>query len=81
MEFSHPLARGAKVWIARSHDGSELPMLVIVTTVELDPWKASDIIKISLSVFRAAQEYLADLTLASGFILVNRFRSWSSHRT
>jgi hypothetical protein len=35
--FSHPLARSAKVFAANSHDGAEQRILVIVTTVQLDP--------------------------------------------
>jgi len=37
MAFSHPLARGAKVWTAKTHDGNEQRVLVIVTTIPLDP--------------------------------------------
>ena len=32
--FSHPLARGAKVWSATMEDGTERRILVIVTTIE-----------------------------------------------
>jgi hypothetical protein len=35
--FIHPLARAARVWHAEGHDGSEQRILVIVTTMELDP--------------------------------------------
>ena len=37
MAFSHPLARGAKVWTAKAHDGGEQRVLVIVTTIPLEP--------------------------------------------
>ena len=37
MTFSHPLARSTKVFVAHSHHGMEQQILVIVTTVELDP--------------------------------------------
>jgi hypothetical protein len=36
MTFSHPLARGASVFIAKNNDGSESRVLAIVTTLELD---------------------------------------------
>jgi hypothetical protein len=35
--FSHPLARSAKVWSATMEDGVERRILVIVTMTELDP--------------------------------------------
>jgi hypothetical protein len=35
--FSHQLARRAKVWSATTEDGVERRILVIVTTIELDP--------------------------------------------
>ena len=78
MAFSHPLARGAKVWAARSSDGKEQPMLVVVTTIPLDPrskrFKKSLVEKLS----RAAQDYLAGSSEAAGFILVNRLRDWDA---
>ena len=37
MIFSHPLARRASVFTAKNSDGSEYGVLVIVTTLELDP--------------------------------------------
>ena len=56
-------------------------MLIIVTTIELDPvskrYKKNLVERLS----HAAQEYLADSAMASGFVLVNRFRNWSGHRT
>jgi hypothetical protein len=37
MTFSHPLARSASVFTARSNDGGEYRVLAIVTPLELDP--------------------------------------------
>ena len=37
MAFSHPLARASKVWTAKTHDGAEQRVLVIVTTIPLEP--------------------------------------------
>ena len=60
MAFSHPLARGAKVWTAKAHDGGEQRVLVVVTTIPLDPgekgYKKSLVERLS----RAAGDYLAD---------------------
>ena len=76
MAFSHPLARGAKVWTAKAHDGSEQRVLVIVTTIPLEPnekgYKKSLVERLS----RAAREHLADSNEASAFMLVPRLREW-----
>jgi hypothetical protein len=78
MAFSHPLARGAKVWTARAHDGSENRVLVIVTTIALDPgekgYKKSLVERLS----RAAHDYLGDSKEAASFILIPRLRDWSA---
>jgi hypothetical protein len=76
MSFVHPLARGAKVWTARGKDDNEQRVLVIVTTVKLDPaekgYKKSLVDKLS----RAARDYLAETKEVESFMLVNRFREW-----
>ena len=60
MTFSHPLARNAEIFAARSLDGDEKAVLAIVTTLELDPesnkYKKSLVDKLS----RAAQKYVAN---------------------
>jgi hypothetical protein len=77
MAFSHPLARGAKVWTARAHDGGEQRVLVIVTTIPLEPgekgYKKSLVERLS----RAAGDYLADSKEAASFMLMHRLRDWS----
>ena len=61
MAFSHPLARGAKVWTAKTHDGEEQRVLVIITTIPLEPdekgYKKSLVERLS----RAARDHLAEL--------------------
>jgi hypothetical protein len=78
MSFSHPLARGAKVWTAKAHDGSEQRVLVIVTTIPLEPdekgYKKSLVERLS----RAAREHLADSNEAGSFMLVSRLREWNA---
>ena len=78
MAFSHPLARGAKVWTARGHDGSESRVLVIVTTIALDPgekgYKKSLVERLS----RAARDYLSDSNEAGSFMLMHRMRDWNA---
>lgn len=76
MAFSHPLARNAKVWTAKAHDGSDQRVLVIVTTIPLDPgekgYKKSLVERLS----RAARDYLGDSNEAASFMLMNRLRDW-----
>jgi len=76
MAFVHPLARGAKVWTAKALDDTEQRMLVIVTTIALDPrqkgYKKSLVEKLS----RAARDHLAESKEAGAFMLVNRLRDW-----
>jgi hypothetical protein len=78
MAFSHPLARGAKVWTAKTNDGSEQRVLVIVTTIPLEPgekgYKKSLVERLS----RAAREHLADSNEAASFLLMHRLRDWGS---
>jgi hypothetical protein len=78
MAFSHPLARGAKFWNAKAHDGSEQRVLVIITTIPLDPgekgYKKSLVERLS----RAARDYLADSHDAASFMLMNRLRDWNA---
>jgi len=81
MTFSHPLARDAKVWMAHSRDGREQPVLVVVTTIELDPSspRYKKLLVQRLSV--AARDYLAKSAKATGFVLMSRPRDWGSART
>lgn len=76
MAFSHPLARGAKVWTAKAPDGAEQRVLVIVTTIPLEPgdkaYKKSLVERLS----RAAHDYLVDSHEASSFVLISRLRDW-----
>ena len=77
MAFSHPLARASKVWTAKTHDGAEQRVLVIVTTIPLEPgdkgYKKSLVERLS----RAARDYLADSKEAASFLLMSRLRDWS----
>ena len=77
MAFTHPLARGAKVWTAKSHDGSEQRVLVIVTTIPLEPgekgYKKSLVERLS----RAARDHLTASKEATSYILLHRLRDWN----
>jgi hypothetical protein len=78
MAFSHPLARAAKVWTAKAHDGGEQRVLVIITTIPLEPndkgYKKSLVERLS----RAARDYLADSKEAAAFMLASRTRDWKT---
>ena len=76
MAFSHPLARGAKVWPAVLLDGKTQHFLVIVTTIELDPNSKRYHEEMVERLSQAAQDYLDDSSEADGFILMNRLRDW-----
>ena len=69
--FSHPLARTARVWRAERHDGSEQRMLVIVTTLELDPKNNRYKAKLVEKLKRAAKEHLEQSPEASSFVIMN----------
>jgi len=77
MSFVHPLARAAKVWAARGNDDSEQRVLVVVTTVKLDPaqrgYRKSLVEKLS----RAARDHLEESKEAESFVLINRLRDWN----
>jgi hypothetical protein len=80
MAFSHPLARAAKVWTAKADDGAEQRVLVIVTTIPLEPgdkgYKKSLVERLS----RAAHDYLADSKEAASFMLLSRLRDWKTSK-
>jgi len=64
------------VWTAKAQDGSEQRVLVIVTSIPLEPndkgYKRSLVERLS----RAAHDYLADSKEAASFVLLSRLRDW-----
>ena len=64
------------MWTARGKDDNEQRVLVIVTTVKLDPaekgYKKSLVDKLS----HAARDHLKESKDAESFILINRLRDW-----
>ena len=75
-EFSHPLARTARVWTTQNLDGSERRVLVIVTTMELDPSGRHYKKKLVDKLSQAASEHLAQSSVASAFVIMNPMRQW-----
>lgn len=76
MLFSHPLARGAKVWTASLEDGQVKRILVIVTNAELDvkskKYNAENIERLDI----AARSFLKETGAADGYLMANRMRDW-----
>jgi hypothetical protein len=76
MKFSHPLARAAKVFSLRKPDGTEQRVLVVVTTLALDPKHKRHKPELVRRLTAAAQEFLPDAGEPVGFVLINRLRDW-----
>jgi hypothetical protein len=82
MAFQHPLARKAKVWTALTRDGTQQRILVVATTVVLDPknkkYRRSLVDRLS----NAAMAYLADSNEAASFVLIGgkpkEWERWSA---
>ena len=75
--FTHPLARAAKVWVTGNPRDGGQTILVIVTTLKLDPtakgFKPDKVDTLS----SAAAEWLSfHQNEASAFLLVNRAKDW-----
>lgn len=80
MDFTHPLARGAKVWTAYLGDGETRRILVVVTNAVLDPAKKTYNPDHLARLSAAAREFIAESGEADGFILANRLRDWENSR-
>jgi hypothetical protein len=69
--FTHPLARTARVWHAVRDDGSERPVLIIVTTMELDPssnrYKSHLVERLS----RSAKDYVSRSFEVDSYVVMN----------
>jgi hypothetical protein len=76
MSFTHPLARQAKVWPMKSQDGSEHRVLVIVTTIALDPTSEKYKQKLVDRLSEEAAAYVAEHPDVTDFLLVNRPKDW-----
>jgi hypothetical protein len=74
--FSHPLARSAKVFAANSHDGAEQRILVIVTTVQLDPHDKRYKNRLVERLSASARDYVARSDRVTGYMLMNRPKDW-----
>ena len=71
MAFEHPLARRARVWTATSRDGTQQRILVVSTTVTLDPTDQRYRKPLVDRLSSAAGAYLTDSNEAAWFVLIN----------
>jgi hypothetical protein len=76
--FKHPLARRATVATAHPRKGGEQKMLLIVTTLELDPkskgFSASNVERLH----DAAKAHLAEAPDLGGYLIVDRPKEWNA---
>jgi hypothetical protein len=78
MSFEHPLARKAKIWPMMSQDGSERRVLVVVTTLELDPENEKHKKKLVGRLRDEAADYVAGRLDVSGYVLINPAKDWGA---
>jgi hypothetical protein len=78
MSFIHPLAKKARTWPMTSRDGSERRVLVIITTLTLDPESEHYKKKLVDRLTDAACEYLSENADITDFIFINRMKEWDS---
>ncbi|WP_282585203.1 hypothetical protein [Lichenifustis flavocetrariae] len=76
-EFTHPLAREAKVWPLAGLQGAPHDILVVITTLDLERtskrFKADKVQKLTA----AARAWIDETKVASDVLLINRPRDWS----
>ncbi len=75
MSFSHPLARAAHVW--RANVGGPRRILIVVTTLELDPHHKRFKQQMVDGLSSAADEFVTASDDLDGYCLINRLREWN----
>jgi hypothetical protein len=75
MSFSHPLARAAHVW--QANVGGPRKILVVVTTLELDPHRGGYKKKLVEGLSSAVEEFIVVSDDLYGYCLINRLREWN----
>jgi len=75
MTFSHPLARAAHVWEANV--GGPRKILIVVTTLELDPRHKRFKPQLVNGLSAAASEFVTISDDVDGYCLINRLRDWN----
>jgi len=77
-EFKHPLARRAKVWTAKTREGGDQNVLVVVTTLELDAKVEAFSKKHVERLTKAIEEFVASEPEIASYALVNRPKDWDA---
>jgi hypothetical protein len=78
VSFSHPTARGAKVWTTKLKSGENRNILVVVTNAELNKEKKRYNSKIIEQLVLAIEEYIKSSVDIDGYLLANRLRDWEN---
>ena len=74
--FKHPLARKAKVWTSKSREGADQRLLIVVTTLDLNPSDKRYQEKQVERLKGAIEDYIAAAPELAGYALVNRPKEW-----
>lgn len=80
MDFTHPAARGAKVWTAKLKTGETKKILLIVTNAELNEDKKKYKPDIVSQLVSSAEEFMEEHGDIDGYVLANRMRDWENSR-
>jgi hypothetical protein len=79
--FSHPLARDAKVWRSGGLSDPARNVLVVITTLELDPGRKRFKAELVERLSAAARAWVAENgEAASDFLLMNRPKKWAGDK-
>ena len=66
------------MWTAKANDGAEQRVLVVITTIPLEPHEKGYKKSLVERLGRAAHDYLANSKEASSFVLASRTRDWNA---
>jgi hypothetical protein len=78
--FTHPAARGAKVWTAKLKSGETKSLLIVMTNAELNRDKKRYNAAVVDGLISAIDEYLRENGGIDGYVLSNRMRDWENAR-
>jgi hypothetical protein len=76
--FTHPAARGAKVWTAKLKSGETKNLLIVMTNAELNAEKKRYNGQVVEKLVDAIEEYLQGNDDVDGYVLANRMRDWEN---
>jgi hypothetical protein len=78
VEFTHPAARGAKVWKSKLKSGETKSLLVVVTNAELNAEKKRYNAEVIDKLVVAIEEFINSSADIDGYVLANRLRDWEN---